>query len=45
MTGRPSMQGLTTSEAAGFKKLRHWARSYYPHGDVIAQEPASAGTR
>jgi hypothetical protein len=35
--------GLTTSEAAGFKQLRTWARSFYPAPAVLVSDSASAG--
>ncbi|HEV7855210.1 MAG TPA: Rieske (2Fe-2S) protein, partial [Mycobacterium sp.] len=37
--------GLTTSEAAGFKQLRQWARSFYPDAEAVAAEPTPSGVR
>ncbi|MDT5391943.1 MAG: hypothetical protein QOE04_5584 [Mycobacterium sp.] len=37
--------GLTTSEAAGFKQLRNWARGFYPDSESAASEPAPSGVR
>ena len=35
--------GLATSEAAGFKKMRTWAKNFYPSGEGVTAETVGVG--